>query len=136
MVDRCRNPNNPYFHNYGGRGIRLCPEWESSFLAFLKAVGPRPSPRHQLDRKDNNGNYEPGNVRWATKKEQAHNQRKNHLLTFGGETKALAAWAEQIGLAPSTLHYRLNQGGMTVAAAISTPRRSGRRPYRPRTATL
>jgi hypothetical protein len=128
VVDRCRNPNNPYFHNYGGRGIKLHPEWESSFVAFLVGVGKRPDPAMTLDRMDNEKGYEPGNVRWVTKKAQAHNMRKNRMLTYNGRTQTLTAWAEEIGLVPSTLQYRLKQGGMTVAEALSVPRRAGRRP--------
>lgn len=121
MLDRCNNPNSPHFHNYGGRGIRVHPML-TSFPAFLEAVEPRPSSKHQLDRKDNDKGYEPGNLRWATKKEQAHNMRKNHLLTVNGETKTLTAWAEQVNLAPSTIHYRLSRG-MTPEAAVLTPAR-------------
>lgn len=128
IVDRTRNPNNPYFHNYGGRGIKMDPEWERSFPAFLRGVGRRPHPRLTLDRKDNNRGYVPGNVRWISRKAQAHNMRKNRLLTHKGRTQTLTAWAEEIGLVPSTLQYRLKQGGMTVDQALSTPRRAGRRP--------
>lgn len=126
IKDRCRNPNNPHFHNYGGRGITLHPEW-LKFPAFLAAVGPRPYPSATLERMDNDGSYAPGNVRWATRKEQARNQRKNRLLTVGGETKPLAAWAEDVGLRPSTIHYRLRTG-MSDEAAVLTPARGGRRP--------
>ena len=121
LLDRVLNPNNPYFHNYGGRGIKVDPQ-VMSFPGFLAIVGDRPSPQHQLDRKDNNGNYEPGNLRWATKKEQARNQRKNRLLTVNGETKPLAEWAEEQNLAPSTIFYRLAQG-MSETEAVLTPAR-------------
>lgn len=128
IKDRCGNPRCPQFHNYGGRGIRMCEAWKN-FLAFQEAVGPRPSPQHKIDRINNDGNYEPGNVRWATQKEQCRNLRKNRMLTFRGVKKPLAAWAEEIGLVPSTLHYRLSKrGGMTVEQALTTPRREGRRP--------
>jgi hypothetical protein len=127
VVDRCENPNNPHFHNYGGRGIRLHPEWRASFLAFKEGVGPRPSPRHTLEREDNNGHYEPGNVCWATRKEQAQNMRKNHFLTVNDRTLTIAAWAEEMGLAPSAIHYRLKTG-MTPEEAVLTPRRGGRWP--------
>lgn len=74
MIQRCTNPNHPGYVNYGARGIRVCDGWLNSFEAFYAVVGD-PQPGLSLDRKDNNGNYEPGNVRWATRVEQNHNQR-------------------------------------------------------------
>lgn len=102
------------------------PAW-LQFPAFLADVGPRPFPKATLERMDNDGHYEPGNVRWATRKEQARNQRKNRLVTVRGRTQPIAAWAEQVGLRPSTIHYRLSQG-MTDEAAVLTPWRAGRKP--------
>src|SRR5882724_9746760 len=84
IKDRCSNPNNPYSHNYSGRGIGLHPEWKISFLAFSDAIGPRPSSQYTVERIDNQKGYVPGNIRWATRKEQAHNMRKNIVLTFNG----------------------------------------------------
>ena len=75
MCQRCSNPNNPNYNCYGGRGIKVCEEWQKDFLIFLKDVGERPSIEHSLDRIDVNGNYEPDNVRWVLKKEQASNRR-------------------------------------------------------------
>lgn len=76
MQDRCNNPKCTGYRHYGGRGISVCQEWQDSFLAFLEHVGPRPSPKHSIDRyPDNNGNYEPGNVRWATWSQQMRNRR-------------------------------------------------------------
>ena len=76
MRDRCYNPRRKDYRHYGGRGITVCPRWRESFQAFFDDMGPKPSPDLTLDRKDNDGNYEPGNVRWATRSQQNSNQRK------------------------------------------------------------
>ena len=107
----------------------MSPELAESFLAFLGAVGERPSPAHTLDRIDNALGYVPGNLRWATRREQANNQRKNVTLTVDGKTMTLAEWARETGLTPSTLHYRKSRG-MSDEEVVKTPRRYGRRPTR------
>lgn len=75
MKQRCYNPKSKAFKHYGGRGISVCPQWVKSFAQFKKDIGTRPSPKHSMDRINNNGNYEPGNMRWSTQFEQALNQR-------------------------------------------------------------
>lgn len=90
---RCLNPNISRYMDYGGRGIKICDEWINDFAAFLNYVGPRPSPRHSIDRYPNNdGNYEPGNVRWATDAEQSRN-RKNTKLT-SEDAKFIRHWSD------------------------------------------
>jgi len=74
LRNRCSNPRVHNYHRYGGRGITVCPEWLHSFENFFAAVGKKPTPKHSIDRINNDGNYEPGNVRWATKSEQAYNR--------------------------------------------------------------
>lgn len=108
MKRRCKDLND---RNYGGRGIMVCERWEKSFEAFLADMGPRPSPEHSIDRyPDQNGNYEPGNCRWATRSQQARNMRVNVLIERNGETLCLAEWAERFGMSPSLLAGRLNSG--------------------------
>lgn len=122
MKQRCGNPNARVAKYYLHRGITYCPEWEK-FEVFLKDVGPRPSPHHSLERINNNGNYEPGNVKWATKVEQMNNTRRNHYLTFEGKTLTVTEWANIIGILPSTLDSRINRLKWSTEKALTTPKR-------------
>jgi len=85
MKERCLNRRSPSFAHYGGRGITICPEWlgADGFARFLDHVGLKPSPDHSIDRINNDGNYEPGNVRWATPSEQARNRRQRERDELG-----------------------------------------------------
>lgn len=107
--ERCTNPNHQSYKYYGGRGIKFCDQWINSFEQFLKDMVPKPSPKHSLDRIDNNGPYSPENCRWATKKEQSSNRSDNRLLTINGETKPLFLWAESSGIDRSILKDRLKR---------------------------
>ncbi len=80
MKNRCYYPSNPRYEYYGGKGIVICAEWINDFSAFLQYMGPKPSPKHSIDRIDGNKNYEPGNVRWATSLEQRHNRSKKGVI--------------------------------------------------------
>ena len=111
MVSRCSNPKDREWHNYGGRGISVCNEWRDSYESFLADVGRRPSRLHSLDRyPNNNGNYEPGNVRWATDKEQTRNKRTTKLITYSGQILCLKDWAKKLGVSYQYLQYRLKIG--------------------------
>ncbi len=121
MLDRCRNPNNEHYEDYGGRGIVVCERWINSLIAFAEDMGLPPTPQHSIDRIDNNGNYEPGNCRWATQTEQMRNTRVNTLLTFNGKTQCLKAWADEIGIRASTLCQRLYVLGWSVQRTLATP---------------
>jgi hypothetical protein len=77
MFARCYNPNHISYKNYGGRDIKVCIEWRKSFTKFLVDIGLPPTPKHTLDRIDNNGDYEPGNVKWSTRSEQQYNKRRS-----------------------------------------------------------
>lgn len=116
MKQRCTNPRDPAYHNYGGRGIEVCERW-LHFQNFLMDMGERPSLKHSIDRyPDANGPYAPGNCRWATRGQQNRNRRNNVLLTFNGETKCAADWADSIGMHRRTLLSRLLRGYSTEEA--------------------
>lgn len=104
---RCQNSRDKGFYKYGGRGIEFRFD---SFDDFIACLGERPSLNHSVDRINNNGHYEPGNVRWATAKEQSRNTRKTILLTAHGNTRPLSEWAERTGISRGTLRGRLNLG--------------------------
>lgn len=110
MKRRCQSPRASFYAEYGGRGIRVCARWAASFEAFKHDMGPKPTRRHSIDRIDVNGNYEPGNCRWATPKEQARNTRRNIHITSRGVTLTLAEWAGRLGLNYSRLVHRLRRG--------------------------
>jgi len=129
IKQRCGNPNNPAYRDYGGRGIRVCQRWMESFQNFLDDMGECP-PGLTIDRYPNNdGDYEPGNCRWATMKEQSNNRRHRRdfqPITFNGETKHMAAWLRDpriaaLGISARTLSGRLFNG-WSVERAFTTPK--------------
>lgn len=79
MMSRCYNPNSKDYRNYGARGIVVCDSWVKNLVNFIDDIGRRPTPKHTLGRKDNNGNYEPSNCEWQTRTKQARNRRTNRL---------------------------------------------------------
>lgn len=109
MRNRCSSPTNPSYPDYGGRGIEVCERW-NDFGLFFADMGPRPSPAHTIDRKDNDGDYEPDNCRWATKIEQSRNKRSNVNVIFDGVEMCVTEAATLTGLNPSTILWRINAG--------------------------
>lgn len=123
MRKRCYDPSTIGFKNYGGRGIRVCPRWTEArgFENFLSDVGPRPTPGHSLDRKRNDGNYDPDNCRWATKIEQSNNTRTNRLVMFRGKEVSLMEAVRMVGTAQyGAVRARIGRG-WPVPVAIETP---------------
>lgn len=110
MRYRCHNPKNYSYKWYGGRGVVVCDEWRYSFNSFLNCVGKRPTKKHSLDRINHNGNYEPGNVRWATSKQQANNKTNNRRITYKNRTLNLTQWQEVTGIDLRVIWGRLNRG--------------------------
>lgn len=117
----------PINHRYAERRIQVCKRWQdgdgvkSGFMCFLDDIGPPPDASYTVERINNDGDYEPENVRWATHKEQMNNQCRNKLLTFDGQTKTLTQWAETVGLKPGTLSSRLRVYGWTIQKALTQP---------------
>jgi hypothetical protein len=121
MNRRCSNKNCNVYKHYGGRGVKVCDRWKNSFENFLEDMGEKPSENHSIDRfPDKNGDYEPGNCRWATRREQATNRRNNHIIEYEGKSLTLTEWAELYGIYPKSLRARLRYG-WDFQKAISEP---------------
>lgn len=120
---RCYNPNYRRFDIYGGRGIKMCDRWlgKDGFINFLADMGPKPSPKHSLDRINNGGDYEPDNCRWATQKEQLANSSRVNLITIGGVTDSFSGHAVTFGISPSVAYNRVHQFGWDEVKALTTP---------------
>jgi hypothetical protein len=116
MLARCYNPNHNRYHRYGERGITVCDEWKESFLEFFNCVGPAPTKKHSLQRIDNDGNYEPGNVRWASRVTQARSRHNNHMITYEGISLCIADWSDLLGMDPIVLCARIHAGWSTHRA--------------------
>lgn len=129
MLRRCTNKQDAKFVDYGGRGITVCESW-LKFEQFYADMGPRPSPKHSIDRIDNNGNYCKENCKWATLKEQQNNRRSNKLLTHAGVTMTLAQWSAVTGLSYKAIVYRVMQG-WSAEDTLTTPVQRRSRPQTP-----
>lgn len=116
ILQRCNNPRNKKYKDYGGRGITICREWQDTngFENFLVDVGVRPESQYSLDRINNDRDYCKENCRWATPKEQNRNSRNNVNITFRNKTQCLTAWAEELGIKRRTLSMRLHTYGWTI----------------------
>lgn len=119
MKARCYRVTSKDYPNWGGRGITVCDRWKNSFENFLEDMGDRP-PGFTIDRIDVNGNYEPGNCRWATKEQQSRNKTNNHVITFNGESACISEWAERVGIKYFTICSRL-ASGWTVEDSLTIP---------------
>jgi hypothetical protein len=126
MKSRCLNPSSTHYRHYGGRGIRVCDEWLNSFEAFLRDMGPRPTPTATIDRCDVDGNYEPSNCSWASRATQANNKRNNHRVTIGHDTKTVAEWARIAGITESGIRARIRRGSSGIDL-LATPNRLSQR---------
>lgn len=119
MIQRCTNPKNTYYCNYGGRGIEVCESW-LSFINFYRDMGDKPTPEHTLDRIDNNGPYSLENCRWSSREQQDTNKRSNVWITHDGRTMTLTQWANETGIHYVTITARLSRG-WSIAEALTLP---------------
>ena len=115
MIGRCTNERNTFFQKYGGAGVTVCDRWRKSFAAFLEEIGERPDGM-TLDRIDTTGNYEPSNCRWATRKEQARNVRRNRYVLLDGERVVYPDAAERLGTTRSGIVHRVKKGLLQAVA--------------------
>ena len=119
MKQRCFNPNHKQYSDYGGRGITVCDRW-LNFKNFLADMGSRPSPKHSLDRINNDGDYCPDNCRWATKAEQVNNRRSNRFITIGCVTLNVTQWTKEMSFGRTIIQARLDRGWSELKA-VTTP---------------
>lgn len=133
LRDRCFNINSKDYKNYGGRGINVCERWLMGYKYFLQDMGRAPTPKHQIERVDNNGNYEPSNCKWATRLEQANNLRCNKIIEYKGERKTLAQWCRQLNINYDLVQSRLSKYNWSIEDAFEKPRYGGKRNHWGRT---
>lgn len=120
LVSRCTRPNDPGFVYYGNKPV--CERWLKSFKHFQNDMGPRPSPKHEIDRIDNTKGYEPTNCRWVTRLENARNKSNNRIIEHNGESMTESMWTERLGFRDYTIFNR-RRLGWTFERIISTPER-------------
>lgn len=120
IVRRCTVPKCKHYHNYGGRGIKVDNRW-LVYENFLTDMGRAPSSDHTVERKDNNGDYNLDNCKWATWDEQANNRRSNRFVSFNGETLTISQWAQKTNIAGDTIIGRLNRGWTDERALTQSP---------------
>jgi hypothetical protein len=118
MKTRCLNPKRKSYKNYGGRGITICQQWIDSFETFLSDMGPRPS-GHTIERIESNGNYEPGNCKWATRLDQGRNTSRVIKTVVDGSSVAVRSLADQFSISGDTLVSRAKRHGIEKALADS-----------------
>lgn len=120
---RCGNPNNPSYRDYGARGVRVAAAWNGAagFVSFLTDVGIAPTAQHSIDRIDGTKGYEPGNCRWATPATQSANRRSVRQYAHDGQSLTLIEWARALNMSYTTLDYRLRVGGLSFAQATVEP---------------
>lgn len=120
MIKRCYRPNSTGFHKYGARGITVCERWRT-IQNFIADVGDKPTPQHTLERRDNDGHYEPDNCYWATYEEQANNRRNSKRITINGVTRTAKQWADFLNQRNADYIYKRLRLGWNPQDAVLLP---------------
>lgn len=115
MIQRCHNPANPHYRNYGARGIAVCDEWRNDFGNFLADMGRPPTDKHTIERIDNDGPYAQGNCRWALPSDQLRNQRRSIIIEIDGRWQHAKEWASELGISYQVITNRFRAGGIEAA---------------------
>lgn len=123
IKDRCNNPNDKKYDSYGGRGIKMCDEWNDFQRFYDWSMENGWEQGLTIDRINVNGNYEPDNCRWVTMKVQQNNRRDNKYITFNGKTQTMQQWCDELGIPHSTLWNRLNVLGWSLEKALNKEKR-------------
>ena len=119
IIGRCYNETDINYHRYGGRGIMVCQRWRGDFNAFFVDMGPRPSERHQVERLDNDGHYEPMNCVWATVAQQARNRRSNRWVEIHGEQMVVTDAERRLGLCSGSIYQKVKRDGCSYQDALN-----------------
>lgn len=138
MWNRCNNPKHTKYSFYGGRGITVCDRWsgENGFENFKNDMGERPSPLHEIDRRDNSLGYAPDNCHWVTPDVQARNKRSNRNITYNGKTQCLTDWAKELGMSRITLLKRIRMGWDEIEALTRPVDHRFTHPRKPKSANM
>lgn len=120
MINRCLQKRRKDYARYGGRGIKVCQRWRNNFAAFVADMGPRPTPHHTIERKNNNGNYTPSNCIWSTRAAQTVNRGCAQMITYRGRRQSLTEWSVELGIKKPTLWMRLFHYKLPVNQAMQT----------------
>lgn len=121
MLERCHTLTDASYNRYGGRGIKVCERWRNDFELFLADMGVCPT-GFSIERKNNDGDYEPSNCLWIPRKHQSENRSNTVWLTYSGRTQSLGKWARDLGMSKSVMHWRF-KAGWTPEQIVTTPRR-------------
>lgn len=123
MKQRCSNPNHPCYRLYGARGIKVCDRWQQSFVSFIEDMGRKPTPKHCLERINNDLGYCPENCAWKTHSDQMRNTRRTIKVSLNGKSQCLKDWCSELGIPYDRTIARIGYGYSPIRALFQQPHR-------------